>query len=380
MSEVRKLREDFHRRLRGSELVEGFAYEDGTDFTTRPYWPLEPKNKMRPHLWRWSEVRRLVMECGDMVGLGRGKQKYDRRVLALTNPGAGGDFTLTGPLFGDIQLIRPGESAPCHRHTPCATRIILEGSGGWTTIAGDRVHVSPGDVVYTGQNPWHDHGNGGQDDFIFLDVLDIPLLFFTGTSAWEFDYAPVTGSQENVNQPASVTDFPNSHYTGSSLRPAFKPAWKRNPADFAHLSFAESRASLERLGKEKGSAWDGIRLELGSTDGGPVGRTVSVHTQWIRPRESTLTHRHTGAFVFVCTEGKGKVRIEEEIYEFGPKDIFVIPSWHWHSFESVDGCFLHSVSDLSLIQKMHLYREQRKDGHGNVTDSGWTNEAEPFEK
>jgi gentisate 1,2-dioxygenase len=71
--------------------------------------------------------------------------------------------------------------------------------------------------------------------------------------------------------------------------------------------------------------------------------------------------------------------IENQVFEFGPKDIFVIPSWHWHSFESKDGCFLHSISDLSLIQKMRLYREQRKTSEGLVIDSGWTSQTEPFE-
>lgn len=378
-NKIYQKREEFHRRLRSKELVEGFSYNDGTDFVTRPYWPLEPKNKMKPHLWRWEEVRKLVVECGEMVGLGRGAQKYDRRVLALTNPGAAGDFTMSGPLFGDIQLIRPGESAPCHRHTPCATRFILEGSGGWTTIAGDRVHVKPGDIVYTGQFPWHDHGNGGNDDFIFLDVLDIPLLIFTGTSAWEFDFEPITGSKDNLNQPARVTDFPNEHYVQSHLRPTFKASWKRNTADFAHLSWQDARRTLERLGGEKGSAYDGIRLELHNTDGGPIGTTVSVHTQWIRAKEKTLIHRHTGAFIYVCTEGQGKIQIEDRVMEFEPRDIFVVPSWHWHSFESENGCFLHSISDLALIRKMKLYREQRRDAVGNLSDSGWTDVAEPFE-
>jgi gentisate 1,2-dioxygenase len=373
-----KKREEFHRKLRNHELLEGYSYDDGHAFVTRPYWPLEPRNGIKPHLWKWSEIRPLVVECGEMVGLGRGSEKYDRRVLALSNPGSGADFTMTGPLFGDIQLIRPGESAPCHRHTPCATRIILEGRGGWTNVSGERTHVGPGDIVHTGQFPWHDHGNQGPDDFIFLDVLDIPLLYFTGTSSWEFDYEPVTGSKDVVNQPAKVTDFPDERYTNAQLRPAFGTAWKRNPADFAHLSWDQARDATAALAEEKGCPYDGIRLEMRGTDGGSVGTTVSVHTQWIRPGETTLSHRHTGATVHVCVDGKGRVKIEDGTYDFVRGDIFVIPSWHWHSFESASGCHLHAVSDLALIEKMKLYREQRKTADGRALDSGWTGTSEPF--
>jgi gentisate 1,2-dioxygenase len=378
MSEIRKKREEFHRRLREKQLLEGYSYDDGTEFVSRPYWPLEPKNRMKPHRWKWTDVKPLVQECGEMIGLGHGGSKYDRRVLALSNPGAPGEFTLSGTLFGDIQLIRPGESAPCHRHTPCATRFILEGNGGWTNVAGERVHLAPGDVVYTGQFPWHDHHNGGADDFIFLDVLDIPLLQFTGTSAWEFDFESVTGSKENVNQPATVTNFAAASAPG--LRPAFKPAFQRNPADFAHLPWAQSRPALLARASEAGSATDGIRFELASTQGGPVGRTVSIHTQWIRPGEKTLQHRHTGSVIYVCAEGRGRVHVENETFEIGPRDIFVIPSWHWHGFESVEGFVAHSVSDLSLVSKMHLYREQRRLPGGKILDSGWTGDTEVFER
>ncbi|MCB0363502.1 MAG: cupin domain-containing protein, partial [Bdellovibrionales bacterium] len=311
--ELWQRRENFHQKLRSQELLEGFSY-DKDGFVTRPYWPLEPKNKMKPHLWKWSEIRPLVLECGEVVGLGRGSQKYDRRVLALSNPGGNGEYTLSGTLFGDIQLIKPGESAPSHRHTPCATRFILEGSGGWTTVGGDKVHVSPGDIVYTGQFPWHDHGNEGKDDFIFLDILDIPLLFFTGTSCWEFDFEKVTGDSQKSNQPAQVTDFPHHLYVNSQLRPAFPVKWERNSNDFAYLSWEEAQSSMKNLAEEEGCPYNGLSMELKSTQGDSVGRTVSVYTQWLRKGENTLSHRHTGAFIYLCTQGSGCVHIEEQTF------------------------------------------------------------------
>ena len=378
--EIKKMREAFHRKLRSRDLLEGFSYDDSEVFHSRPYWPLEPKNNMAPHLWKWSDVWPLILESGEMVGLGKGAKKYDRRVLALSNPGSQGDFTLTGTLFGDYQLIRPGESAPCHRHTPSATRFILGGTGGWTSVSGEKVHLAPGDIVHTGQFPWHDHGNEGKDDFVFLDVLDIPLLYFTGTSCWEFDSESVTGSKEVTAQPVEKSDFRNGIYVQSHLRPSFRPSWRRNPKDFAHLSWNQAQSTLLSLEGEKGSEYDGIRMEFRSTEGGPVGTTVSVHTQWIRPKEKTLSHRHTGATAYVCIDGAGRVEIEKQIFEFGPRDVFVVPSWHWHAFQSDGGCFLHSISDLALIQKMSLYREQRRGRSGELLDSGWTDQLEPFER
>jgi gentisate 1,2-dioxygenase len=369
-------RDAFHQRLRSLHLREGYSYDDDGNFVSRPYWPQEPKNRVRPHLWRWREVRELALAAGDMVGLGKGLSQYDRRVLALTNPGLDGEYSLSGTLFGDIQLIRPGEAAPCHRHTPCAARFILEGTGGWTTVAGDRVHVQPKDIVFTGQFPWHDHGNDGPGDFIFLDVLDIPLMYFMGTSHWEFDHERATGSVDVVNQPAQVTDFPNAAYAGGRLAPRFRPSWTRDPRDFAHLSWADAREGLERLRHERGSAHDGIILELESTAGGPIGPTMSLFVQLLRDGEKTAAHRHTTSTIYVAAEGKGSVLIEDQRFAFEPGDIFVVPSWYWHSFEALPGSdvVLQSVSDASLVTKLNLWREQKKDAEGRVVDTGWGSE------
>ena len=65
-------RKEFHAKLREFHLREGYDYDDNGKFATRPYWPLEPRNKVAPHLWPWKEIRKLVLDSGDMVGLGRG--------------------------------------------------------------------------------------------------------------------------------------------------------------------------------------------------------------------------------------------------------------------------------------------------------------------
>ncbi len=129
---------------------------------------------------------------------------------------------------------------------------------------------------------------------------------------------------------------------------------------------------------ETGCLYDGIRREWNSANGGPIGRTVSVYTQMLRGNEKTLSHRHTGSSIYVATGGSGVVRIENQTFEFERNDIFVIPSWHWHSFEnhSAESCFLNSINEISLICKMGLYREQRTASDGRVLDSGWRDSAD----
>lgn len=362
----------YHQKLRGLNLAEGFSY-DTTTLRPRPYWPTQPKNDVQPCLWRWRDLREVIREAGELVGLGHGQLKYDRRVVALTNPGLHDEYATTTSFFADFQLIRPGESTPSHRHTPCASRFIFEGDG-WTTVGNEKIFLHCNDIVFTGQNPWHNHGNPADSDLLFLDVLDIPLLQFLGLSKWEFDYWSITGSKGNHHTPVSMEDFPNEAYTKSHLRPRFK-TWKRDARSFAHLKWLEARQALMALKDERGSPYDGILLEFTNTEtGGSIGPTMTICTQMLRPGEKTLEHRHTSQTIYIGVEGRGKLVVENHEFEWGPHDVFVVPSWMWHRHENAEDAapaFLHSISDATLAATLNLYREQQKHPDGSISDSHW---------
>ena len=52
-----------------------------------------------------------------------------------------GRFRITTALFAGLQLIMPGEVAPAHRHTQAALRFIVEGSGAYTAVNGERTNI-----------------------------------------------------------------------------------------------------------------------------------------------------------------------------------------------------------------------------------------------
>jgi gentisate 1,2-dioxygenase len=68
----------------------------------------------------------------------------------------------------------PNEIAPAHRHTAFAMRFIIEGSGGFTAVHGQRIKMQRGDVILTPTWNWHDHGKDGSGPMIWLDGLDLP--------------------------------------------------------------------------------------------------------------------------------------------------------------------------------------------------------------
>lgn len=81
----------------------------------------------------------------------------------------------TDSIYGGLQLINQGETAPAHRHRAFALRFIIEGSRGFTAVEGEKLYMEAGDMILTPQWRWHDHGHEGSGPMIWLDGLDLPL-------------------------------------------------------------------------------------------------------------------------------------------------------------------------------------------------------------
>ena len=98
---------------------------------TEQYVPKEPEPSYDPVLWKYDDIRPLLVEAGDVVT----PAEASRRVLVLQNPALTGFQGTTRSLYACLQLILPGERAPEHRHTQSALRLVLEGEGAsppWT--------------------------------------------------------------------------------------------------------------------------------------------------------------------------------------------------------------------------------------------------------
>ena len=326
--------------------------------------PPQPRVSSVPNLWRYEELRRLIMEAGAIVSA----EEADRRVLVLENPGLKGRKSITETLFAGFQLVLPGEIAPAHRHTASAIRFILEGHGGYTSVEGEKCFMEPGDFIITPGWTWHDHGNETDAPVIWLDGLDLALMqslgphFSEGYGEKRFPEGPPPGDSEAR--------------WGKMLRPvnAERGAGLNSPV--MRYPYAETREALEQLSKS--GDWDpymGLKMEYTDpTTGGPAMPTMSTFIQLMPAGFKTERYRTTEAAVYTAIEGSGKVTVwqttgtgmgtgagEAMTMEWGPRDIFVIPCWHPHLFEVDDGAdaVLFSFSDKVVQQKLGIWKDQR---------------------
>jgi gentisate 1,2-dioxygenase len=305
----------------------------------------EPTTPCVPYLWRYDQVRPHLLESGTLISA----QEAERRVLILENPGLRGQSSVTHSLYAGLQLVLPGEVAPCHRHSQSALRLVLEGHHAYTGVNGERIPMERGDFIITPQWAWHDHGNDTADPIVWLDGLDIPLVKFFDASFIE------RGAQEQQPQSRPVGDGLARY--GNNLRPVGAAAPGR--AVLNHYPYTRSREALERM--RRSEEWDprhGLKLEFTNpSDGGPAMPTISTFIQLLPQGFAGQPYRSTDGTVVAVIEGRGSSTVGEQRLNWGPNDVFVIPSWAPHRHQATEESVLFSFSDRGIQEKLGLWRE-----------------------
>lgn len=308
----------------------------------------EPKSACRPYLWRYHTARRHLMESGSLITA----REAERRVLILENPGLRGQSRITTSLYAGLQLVLPGEVAPAHRHSQSALRFIMEGSGGHTAVDGERTLMEVGDFVITPPWTWHDHGNESDTPMVWLDGLDIPMVSFFDCSFAEpypDDEQPVTRPKGDSLARYGANMLPVDHDSKSPVSPVF------------NYPYARTREALETMRRRQ--EWDpchGLRMRyVNPNSGGYAMPTIATFMQLLPEGFSTDRYRSTDATVFTVVEGNGRSVVDGVELEWGPRDIFVAPSWKWITHQVEEDAVLFSFSDRVAQKQLGLWREQR---------------------
>jgi gentisate 1,2-dioxygenase len=312
-----------------------------------------PKSAAKPHLWQYGPARDYLLRAGDLISA----EQAERRVLILENPGLPGSSAVVPSLYAGLQLILPGEVAPCHRHTQCALRFVMEGEGAFTAVDGERCFMRPFDLVLTPNWQWHDHGNSSAEPMIWLDGLDIPTVRF-----YEASFAE---RLETPSQSERIPPGDTLQRYGRNLRPFRATATARRPVrqPIFHYPHAEWRESL--LAVAAADAPDphlGHALEfINPADGGPVMPTIAAQVRHLPAGFETRPRRSTDGTTFVVVAGRGTARVEGREYPLDERDLFVVPSWHALELRAETALTLFGFSDQAAQEKLGLWREERAD-------------------
>jgi gentisate 1,2-dioxygenase len=316
--------------------------------------PQQPKTPCVPAHWKYGEVRPFLMRAGEAITA----EEAVRRVLILENPALRGQSCVTQSLYAGLQLILPGEVAPSHRHTQSALRFIVEGSGAYTAVDGERTTMRPGDFIITPSWTWHDHGNDADVPVVWLDGLDIPLIRFLDAGFAENDTA-----KSQVVTRAEGTSLARYGHNMAPVRSA-SPFGKTSPI-FSY-PYDRSREALEQLERDAPiDEWDGVKLRyVNPLTGGSPMPTMQTFMQKLPEGFKGKAWRQTDGAVYSVVEGEGEAFVDDmrgttHRFAFGPRDHFVIPSWHTARFSSEKGCVLFSYSDRPVQEALGIHHEER---------------------
>ncbi len=326
----------------------------------------EPRVRAVPHIWRWQELREKLLRREQLD-----IEQVHRRAFALCNPGMDGRPVVATTMFASVSVYFPGDKAPVHRHTGSASRFAIEGVGGVTTVAGEKLRMQRGDLVITPNGEWHDHGNEGSEPIFWIDVLDVPLIEHVNALMTEWDYSE-NGAPAKVQSIRHKADYSQKMFTGASVVPMFGWEDRRGrkftpkylyPAD-------ETRRVLDRLRDETGNPYAGIIVEyVDPTSGKSVVPTLSFRSQLLRPGEKTLDERRTANTVYCALEGSGATVVNGQLFEWSRNDIFVVPGWHWCRHENgSDDAVLYSVTDQPAVESLGVFRSQGRGSDGRIVD------------
>jgi gentisate 1,2-dioxygenase len=307
-----------------------------------------PKSACVAHLWRFRQAREWLLEAGELISA----REAERRVLILENPGMRGQSKITTSLYAGLQLVLPGEVAPAHRHSQSALRFVVDGAGAHTSVDGERSNMERGDFVITPPWAWHDHGNHGDAPMIWMDGLDIPMVsFFDASFAERLD----TEEQPIARQ----TGDSLARYGANMLPVDYQSKGLTSP--LFNYPYGRSREALEVMRREQ--EWDpchGLKMRyVNPVDGQFAMPTIAAFLQLLPKGFRSLAYRSTDAGVYTATEGSGRSIIDGQPFDWGPGDIFVVPSWSLVTHETDDDAVLFSFSDRSAQIKLGYWREQR---------------------
>ena len=308
----------------------------------------QPSTAAQPWHWGYAAAREFLMRAGGMISA----EQAERRVLILENPGLPGSSAITNSLYAGLQLILPGEVAPCHRHTQSALRFVMEGEGAHTAVDGERAVMRPFDLVLTPNWQWHDHGNDSASPMIWLDGLDIPTVRF---------YAASFAERMGGEHPITAAPGDTAMRYGRNLRPFGGSAAARRPQaqPLFHYPYAEWRESLALMARaEAPDRALGHALEFRNpADGGPVMPTISAHARLLPRGFTTRPRRATDGAVFVVVEGQGRALVDGTAHALAPRDLLVLPGWAELVLEADTELVLFAYSDRAAQEKLGLFRE-----------------------
>ncbi len=317
-----------------------------------PLWPnlraMLPPEKPRPATqathWPYAAIRPLLIKAGELTPI----EKAERRVLVLANPGHTLEkMQASAAIYLGMQLLLPGEWAPSHRHTPNAVRMVVEGEGAWSTVEGEKCPMLRGDLILTPTGLWHEHGHDGTEPVIWLDVLDVPIVYYL-----EASYHVDSGRQ------TPRKDHGERRYARGGIVPT--PVFERanNAYPMLRYPWADTKAALESLALDQPDLQAVQVTYVNPETGDHAENILGFYAMMLRPGQSLTLPARSPASVFHVIEGGAVAQIDGQSFTLAEADTCCAPGYTpitLGNSSSIQPAFLFIADETPLHKKLGVY-------------------------
>ena len=309
--------------------------------------PTKPQPRTRATAWSYQAIKPLLLQAGALTPI----EKAERRVLVLANPGHGLDkMQASAAMYLGMQLLLPGEWAPSHRHTPNAVRMIVEGEGAYTTVNGEKCPMRRGDLILTPTGLWHEHGHNGTEPVIWLDVLDLPLVYYMEASYH------VDGERQTL-QPGCG----DATYAAGGMVPTkmFERSGKAYP--MLRYPWVEARAALVTLAADQ-PALQAVQLTYVNPETGADAQNIlGFYALMLRPGQLLTLPVRSPAMVFHVIEGGAEVTVETQSFTLLEADTCCAPGYSAVSLRNASSdqpAFIFIADESPLHRKLGVFENR----------------------
>jgi gentisate 1,2-dioxygenase len=176
--------------------------------------------------------------------------------------------------------------------------------------------MSRGDLILTPTGLWHEHGHDGNEPVVWLDVLDLPLVYYMETS-----YA-VEGQRQTVKP-----GHGELAYSGGGIVPT--PVFTRSNKAYPMLRYpwAQARAALLALGADRPDQ-EAVQVTYVNPETGADAQNIlGFYALMLRPGQTLRLPARSPASVFHVIEGGVQAQIEDHSYTLAEADTCCAPGY-----------------------------------------------------
>ena len=325
------------------------------DLNLVPLWPSlrgvlpphVPTRQTQPTCWAYQDIKPLLLQAGELTPI----EKAERRVLVLANPGHGLEkMQASAAMYLGMQLLMPGEWAPSHRHTPNAVRMVVEGEGAWTTVDGEKCPMSRGDLILTPTGLWHEHGHDGTEPVIWLDVLDLPLVYYMEASYH------INGARQTV-QPGQG----DLQYARGGVVPSH--VFERSKKAYPMLRYAwqDAKAALEALAADAAAPEQVQITYINPETGTDAENILGFYALMLRPGQTLRLAARSPAQVFHIIEGAVQAQIVGSTFQLAEADTCCAPGYEAVTLTNLhaqQAAFIFMADESPLHRKLGVYEHR----------------------